>query len=136
MITNANITKVVAENCPDAFELEDVSHSRGLEIHHGPNGFRSVIVRQFSFTFTEIANLVCGFEKAGCDVDVNIEPCPEDSQVVTLEVELSPSVTSGRGGGRHVNVPDAEAHGGEPQPGIDFAESALKIGTEPVPPWR
>ena len=92
MITNANITKIVAENCPDAFELEDVSHSRGLEIHHGPNGCRAVLVRQFSFTFTEIANLICGFEKAGCDVDANIGPCPEDSQVVTLEVELSPSL--------------------------------------------
>jgi hypothetical protein len=92
MITNANIAKVVAENCPDAFEIEDVSHSRGLEIHHRPNGFRSVIVRQFNFTFTEIANLVCDFEKAGCDVDANIVPCPEATDLVTLEVELSPAV--------------------------------------------
>lgn len=97
MITNASITKIVAENCPDAFEIEDVSHSRGLEIHHGPNGGRSVIVRQFNFAYTEIANLFCDFAKAGCDVDVNIVPCPEDSQVVTLEVELS-----------------------VPEPGIDF----------------
>ena len=89
MITNANITKAVAENCPDAFEIEDVSHSRGLEIHHGPNGFRAVVVRQFSFTFTEIANLIRDFELAGCDVDVSIGPCPEATDLVTLEVELS-----------------------------------------------
>jgi len=91
-MTNANIVKLVANNCPGAFEVEDVSHTRGLEVDHGPNGSRSVIVRQFEFTFTEIANLVCDFEKVGFDVDVNIGPCHADSQLVTLAIELSPGV--------------------------------------------
>lgn len=120
MITNANIAKVVAENCPGAFELEDVvSHTRGLEIHHGPNGCRAVLVRQLSFTFTEIANLIRDFELAGCDVDVNIVPCPEDSQVVTLEVELSPGVKGSDDWWRdHVDVPE---------PGIDFDKVRQKL---------
>lgn len=118
-MTNANIVKLVADNCPGAFEVEDVSCTRGFEIDHGPNGSRSVLVRQMGFTYVEIANLVHDLETAGCDVDINIGPCPEDSQLVTLEIELSPGVKGSDDWWRdHVEVP---------VPGIDFDKIRAKL---------
>lgn len=88
MITNAQITAIVATNCPGCFE--EPFDVRGLIIPEraGPQARRYFIMRQQSFEFTELANLADDFGVAGCDVDINVGPCGECDMLVEARVEI------------------------------------------------